>query len=79
MLNGGEGSLSICLDQPNLFLSWGTKVVLSSKIDSAGKAEDKGNAVESLRFEDEDNGSLLELFPFDRLFTLEYKYISSEI
>ena len=48
--------------------------MLSSKVDSAGKAEDKGNAVESLRFEDEDNGSLLEMFPFDRLFTLEYKY-----
>lgn len=49
--------------------------MLSTKVGSDGENEVKGKVVESLRFE-EDNGSLLELFPFDRLLTLENKCLS---
>jgi hypothetical protein len=49
--------------------------MLSTKVGSDGKYEVKGKVVDSLRLE-EDNGSLLELFPFDRLLTLENKCLS---
>ena len=49
--------------------------MLSTKVGSDGENEFKGKVVDSLRFE-EDNGSLLELFPFDRLLTLENKCLS---
>lgn len=45
--------------------------MLSSEVVSVDKDTDEGNAVESLRFEDEDSCCLLELLPFDKLFTLE--------
>jgi len=49
--------------------------MLSTKVGSDGENEVKGKVVDSLRLE-EDNGSLLELFPFDRLLTLENKCLS---
>jgi hypothetical protein len=49
--------------------------MLSTKVRSDGENEVKGKVVDSLRLE-EDNGSLLELFPFDRLLTLENKCLS---
>ena len=65
MFKDDEESLSICLDHPNRLVSSGTSV-------KVGETDDKGNAIELLRFDDEDKGSLLELFPLDRLLTLEH-------
>lgn len=47
-----------------------------SNIVPEGNADVKGPVVDSLRFKVEENVSFLTLFPFERLFTLEYNHLS---
>ena len=45
--------------------------ISSSYVGRGGKTDDKGNVVDPLRFKVDAKVSFLELFPFERLFTLQ--------
>lgn len=67
----GAASLSLCFDHPNLFCSLEMSLKFSM-------LEIVGNVVvDSLMFKVDNRGSFLDVFPFERLFTLVFVSILS--